>query len=70
MGSTVEDPVEIGPGDYVGYPGDVKHVFRALEAATKARYLIQLFAGTADGQDPRRQALIASALDDLGRLSE
>ena len=40
------------------------------EAAAKARYLIQLFAGTADGQDPRRQALIASALDDLGRLSE
>lgn len=40
------------------------------EAATKARYLIQLFAGTAEAQDARRQALIASVLDDLVRLAE
>ncbi|HEX3500189.1 MAG TPA: hypothetical protein VHT04_12785 [Stellaceae bacterium] len=40
------------------------------EAATKARYLIQLFAGTAEAQEARRQALIASVLDDLARLSE
>jgi hypothetical protein len=40
------------------------------EAAAKARYLIQLFAGTAEAQDARRQKLIASALDDLKRLSE
>ena len=40
------------------------------EAAAKARYLIQLFAGTAEAQDGRRQKLIASALDDLTRLSE
>jgi hypothetical protein len=40
------------------------------EAATKARYLIQLFAGTAEAQDARRQALIAGVLDDLIRLSE
>ena len=40
------------------------------EAATKARYLIQLFAGTAEAQDARRQALIASVLDDLARLAE
>jgi transcriptional regulator with XRE-family HTH domain len=31
-----EDPVEIGPGDYVGYPGDVPHVFKALEPNTFA----------------------------------
>jgi quercetin dioxygenase-like cupin family protein len=32
----LDDPVEIGPGDYIGYPGDVKHVFRALEPNTVA----------------------------------
>jgi transcriptional regulator with XRE-family HTH domain len=30
----VEDPAELGPGDYVAYPGDVPHVFRALEPDT------------------------------------
>lgn len=30
------DPVELVPGDYVAYPGDVKHVFRALEPNTVA----------------------------------
>jgi transcriptional regulator with XRE-family HTH domain len=32
----IEDPVEIGPGDYIGYPGDVKHTFEALEPGTTA----------------------------------
>ncbi len=41
-----------------------------LEAAVKARYLLQLFAATPDAQDPRRKELIASVLDDLARLSE
>jgi len=40
------------------------------EAAAKARYLIQLFAGTAEAQEARRQTLIASVLADLARLSE
>jgi hypothetical protein len=40
------------------------------EAAAKARYLIQLYAGTPEGQDPRRQKLIASAIADLDRLSD
>lgn len=31
-----EDPIEIGPGDYVGYPGDVPHIFKALEPDTVA----------------------------------
>ena len=31
-----EDPVELMPGDYVSYPGDVPHIFRALEADTVA----------------------------------
>lgn len=31
-----EDPVELGPGDYVAYPGDVGHVFEALESGTIA----------------------------------
>jgi hypothetical protein len=41
-----------------------------LEAAAKTRYLIELFATTTQAQDPRRQKLIASALDDLTRLSD
>jgi hypothetical protein len=40
-----------------------------LAVAERARYLIQLFAATPEAQDPRRQELIASVLDDLARLS-
>jgi len=39
------------------------------ELAEKAQYLITLFAGTAEGRDPRHQKLIASVLDDIQRLS-
>ena len=31
-----EDPVELRPGDYIAYPGDVAHVFKALKAETRA----------------------------------
>jgi transcriptional regulator with XRE-family HTH domain len=31
-----DDPVELRPGDYVAYPGDLAHVFRALEPDTVA----------------------------------
>nr|WP_179389169.1 XRE family transcriptional regulator [Psychromicrobium silvestre] len=31
-----EDPVELLPGDYLCYPGDVPHLFSALEANTRA----------------------------------
>jgi hypothetical protein len=40
------------------------------EAGAKARYLILLFARTAEAQDARRQKLIACVLDDLARLAE
>ena len=40
------------------------------DVAEKARYLIQLLAVTPEARDPRRQALIASVLEDLARLSE
>ena len=40
------------------------------EAAAKARFLIQLCAGTPEGQDPRRQKLIASTIAELDRLSD
>jgi hypothetical protein len=40
------------------------------EAAAKARYLIQLFAATSEGQDSHRQKLIASVPDDLAKLSD
>lgn len=39
------------------------------DVAEKARYLIGLFAATFEGQDPRRQKIIASVLDDFKRLS-
>ena len=39
------------------------------EAAGKARYLLGLFAATAEAQDPRRQTLIANVLDDFARLT-
>ncbi|MGH3761950.1 helix-turn-helix domain-containing protein [Actinophytocola sp.] len=31
-----DDPIEVAPGDYVAYPGDVEHVFEALEPGTAA----------------------------------
>lgn len=31
-----EEPVELAPGDYIAYPGDIAHVFRALEPDTRA----------------------------------
>jgi len=40
------------------------------EAAAKAQYLIQLYAATAEAQDPRRRTLIAHTLDDLARLCD
>ena len=40
------------------------------EAAAKAQYLIQLFAATAEAQNPRYKALIAHTLDDLTRLCD
>ena len=39
------------------------------DAAEKARYLLNLFASSAAAQDPRRQKLISSVLDDITRLS-
>lgn len=30
------DPVELEPGDYISYPGDLPHTFHALEASTSA----------------------------------
>lgn len=31
-----DDPVELEPGDYVAYPGDLAHIFEALEPDTAA----------------------------------
>jgi hypothetical protein len=39
------------------------------DAAEKARYLIGLFAATAEGRDPRRRKIIAGVLEDFRRLS-
>jgi len=39
------------------------------EAAEKACYLLNLFAASLTGEDPRRQKLIAAVLADFKRLS-
>ncbi|GAA3740260.1 mannose-6-phosphate isomerase-like protein (cupin superfamily) [Spinactinospora alkalitolerans] len=36
LAGPAEEPVELGPGDYVTYPGDRPHVFEALEPDTTA----------------------------------
>jgi transcriptional regulator with XRE-family HTH domain len=33
---TADDPIALGPGDYIAYPGDEPHVFDALEPDTTA----------------------------------
>jgi hypothetical protein len=40
------------------------------DVAHKARYLLDLFAASLAGQDPRRQKLIAAVLEDFERLSD
>lgn len=32
----IDEPVELGPGDYLAYPGDLPHLFQALEPDTHA----------------------------------
>ncbi|MEV4253341.1 XRE family transcriptional regulator [Spirillospora sp. NPDC049652] len=32
----LDDPVELAPGDYIAYPGDLPHTFQALEPGTRA----------------------------------
>jgi transcriptional regulator with XRE-family HTH domain len=36
-----DEPVELGPGDYTAYPGDVPHVFRALKRGTMAAFVTE-----------------------------
>ena len=35
------EPVELGPGDYVVYPGDVPHLFDGLDADTTAVFVLE-----------------------------
>jgi transcriptional regulator with XRE-family HTH domain len=37
-----DDPVELGPGDYLVYPGDLPHLFEALDPGTQAVLLQDL----------------------------
>jgi transcriptional regulator with XRE-family HTH domain len=36
LAGPTDDPVELFPGDYISYPGDVPHVFEALAPGTRA----------------------------------
>ena len=38
----VDEPLDLAPGDYTAYPGDVPHVFRALEPGTWAVMITEL----------------------------
>jgi hypothetical protein len=49
---------------------DLRRIAAQIETAAKARYLIELFAATSEGQDSHRQKLIASVLEDLAKLSD
>jgi vacuolar-type H+-ATPase subunit I/STV1 len=40
-----------------------------LEAATKARYLLNLYAASLGAEDTRHRALVAAVLDDFARLT-
>lgn len=37
----IDEPVELGPGDYITYPGDLPHLFKALEPGTTAVLISQ-----------------------------
>ncbi len=36
MVGPADDPIELNPGDYLAYPGDLPHIFQALEDGTAA----------------------------------
>ena len=36
-----DDPIELTPGDYICYPGDQKHLFKALEKDTMAVFITE-----------------------------
>lgn len=36
-----KEPVELGPGDYVAYPGDAPHIFKALRPDTTAVIIME-----------------------------
>ena len=36
-----DDPADLGPGDYVTYPGDAPHIFSALEPGTTAVMIME-----------------------------
>jgi len=36
-----DEPADLGPGDYISYPGDAPHIFRALEPDTAAVLIME-----------------------------
>ncbi|NUW40136.1 helix-turn-helix transcriptional regulator [Nonomuraea rhodomycinica] len=41
LAGPAEEPVELRPGDYVSYPGDVPHIFDALAPGTSAVFVME-----------------------------
>jgi quercetin dioxygenase-like cupin family protein len=36
LAGIADDPVELSPGDYISYPGDVPHLFQAVDGIAHA----------------------------------
>jgi transcriptional regulator with XRE-family HTH domain len=41
LAGPLDEPVELGPGDYLSYPGDAPHVFTALDADTTGMIVME-----------------------------
>jgi transcriptional regulator with XRE-family HTH domain len=41
LAGLTDDPVELGPGDYIVYPGDLPHICKALEPGTTAMMVME-----------------------------
>ncbi|MCP2166615.1 transcriptional regulator, XRE family with cupin sensor [Goodfellowiella coeruleoviolacea] len=41
LAGPTDEPVELGPGDYLAYPGDLPHICQGLEPATSAVLVMQ-----------------------------
>lgn len=41
LAGPTDEPIELGPGDYITYPGDIPHVFEAMEPGTTATIVME-----------------------------
>ena len=41
LAGLADDPIELGPSDYIVYPGDLPHICKALEPGTTAMMVME-----------------------------